>query len=255
VPRARVLLLPLLICALMPSNAHATPTASLHVGFSPDSLGHSTNVEFNVDIAAPAGRIPPPLTELDLRYPRDLGFAISGLGLDTCSQQTLETLGPEYCPADSHMGQGSALAEITIGPEPIEETADVTIVRAPEEQGHIGLLFYATAHSPVTTEIAFPGQLRPATPPADESIQITIPLVASLPEAPYVSIVKLHATFGPRGLTYYEHLHGKLVPYNPQGILLPNKCPHGGFPFSATLGFLNDPHITTRADVPCAPRR
>ena len=251
--RAHPLLLPLLAYALLPSSAHAAPKADLYVSFSPEVLGHSTNVKFNADIPAPAGRVPPPVTELDLRYPRDLGFAVSGLGLDSCSRRTLEKLGPTYCPADSHMGQGSALAEITIGPELIEETAEIAILRAPEEQGHIGLLFYAVAHSFVSTEIAFPGQLLPAAPPADESIHITIPLIESLPEAPDVSIVKLHATFGPRGLTYYEHIHGKLVPYHPEGILLPNKCPHTGFHFSATLRFLNNTHTTTHAAVPCPP--
>jgi hypothetical protein len=151
------------------------------------------------------------------------------------------------------MGQGSALAEITIGPELIGETAEMTIVRAPEEHGHIGLLFYAAAHTFVSTEIAFPGQLLPAAPPADESIHITIPLVASLPEAPDVSIVKLHATFGPRGLTYYEHLHGQLVPYHPEGILLTQQMPTHGFCFSATLRFLNNTNTTTHTAVPCPP--
>jgi Squalene/phytoene synthase len=37
-------------------------------------------------------------------------------------------------------------------------------------------------------------------------IHIDVPLVPSLPEAPDVSVVRTHATLGPRGLTYYEHV-------------------------------------------------
>jgi hypothetical protein len=36
------------------------------------------------------------------------------------------------------------------------------------------------------------------------------------------------------GLTYYDNIHGRFIPYSPRGILPPNKCRRGGFPFSAT---------------------
>jgi len=251
VRRARDLLAPLLACALAPASAYAAPTAHLHVAFNPDQLGASTNVAFDIRIDASPGRTPPPLTQLALHYPRDLGLAVSGLGLDTCSQQTLEALGPQRCPANSHMGQGSALAEIQFGQEVVPETAELSIVRAPEQGGHIGLLFYAYARAPVSTEVAFPGQLLPAPPPHDESINITVPLVPALPEGPDVALVALHASFGPRGLTYYERVHGRLVAYHPQGILLPRICPHRGFAFNATVGFLDGSHSTASTRVPC----
>ncbi|HTU79251.1 MAG TPA: hypothetical protein VMF09_10880 [Solirubrobacteraceae bacterium] len=244
----------LVVCLGLAGPAQAAPSAKLRVTFSPDRLGDTTNVEFDVDIAAPAGRVPPPLTRLQLRYPRELGFAISGLGLETCTQQRLEAFGPASCPADSHMGKGSALAEVPFGPEIARETAEVAILRAPEDKGHIGLLFFADAHWPVSTEVAFPGVLLPAPPPQDESIAITVPLVPSLPEGPDVAIVELHARLGPRGLTYYEHTHGKLLAYHPEGILLPKRCPKGGFAFTATLTFHDAGRTHIAASVPCAAR-
>jgi hypothetical protein len=78
-----------------------------------------------------------------------------------------------------------------------------------------------------------------------------VPLVPSLPEAPDVAVVQLHATFGPKDLTYYEREHGKLVAYHPKGILLPNTCPHGGFAFSASFTFLDGSHTTAQTRVPC----
>jgi len=248
VRRTRNLLAPLLACACLPATAHAA-TTRLHVSFNPERLGQGTTVEISVAIAAPTGHVPSPLTELDVSYPNDLGFDVSGLGLATCPQTTLEALGPKDCPADSHMGHGNALAEIPIGPDIIQETAEVTIVRAPQE-GQLALLFYANGETPVSAPIIFSGLLLQGTG-SNESIHINVPLVESLPEAPDVAVVQLRATLGPNGLTYYEHLHGHLVPYQPQGVLLPNKCPHKGFAFNATFAFLDGSHATANAIVPC----
>jgi hypothetical protein len=242
----------LLALLALSTRAQAKQSADLRVSFAPYQLGRSTNVGFDLNINAPAGHVPSPLTGLELHYPRQLGFAVSGLGLEACPPRRLQTLGPEECPANSHMGRGSAVAEVPFGPEIFHETAEVAILRAPEHEGHIGLLFYAKAVEPVSAQIAFPGALLPAAPPRQESIAITVPLVSGLPGGPDVAIVQLHASFGPRGLTYYERTHGKLIAYHPQGILLPNKCPKGGFPFSAALTFLDGSHAQAHTAVPCA---
>jgi hypothetical protein len=238
-----------LACACLPATAHAAQSARLHVAFTPERLGQATTVEFAIQIAAVADRAPSPLTELDLSYPSNLGIAVSGLGLTTCSKTRLEDHGPEGCPADSLMGHGGALAEIPIGPETVHETAEVTIVRAPAKDGHLALLFYADAAEPVSEQIIFPGTLFPA--PGLGSLHILVPLVPSLPGGPNAAIVKLHATLGPRGITYHERIHGKVVDYHPNGILLPDRCPPGGFPFAASFTFEDGSHATASTVVPC----
>jgi hypothetical protein len=251
VRRAGNLLAPVLACVCLPGVANASQSASLQVRFIPERLGQGTTVELSAQIAAPAGRVPSPLTELDVRYPRELGFAVSGLGLATCSQARIETDGPEACPAESWMGHGSALAEIPTSQEVVQETADLAIVRAPNQGGHLALLFYASGATPVSAEFAFPGLLLAGPDQGHESINISVPLVLGLPGSPDVSVVGLHATLGPRGLVYYEHVHGKLVAYKPQGILLPNHCPRGGFAFAAEFAFQDGGHTSARTTVPC----
>jgi hypothetical protein len=252
VRRTRHVLILLLACAyLLPTAAHAAQSASLHVTFTPERLGQSTSMRFGVQITAPAGRVPPPLTELDVRYPSDLGLAASGLGLTTCSEATVQALGPAGCPADSRMGHGKALAEIPFGPDIIQETAAVNILRAPEQAGQLAMFFYATGVTPVDTQIVLPALLRPGPAPSNEDIRIDVPLVPSLPTAPDVAVVALHATLGPQGLTYYERVHGEPVAYHPRGILLPHKCPRKGFAFSASLTFLDGSHANAETSVPC----
>ena len=250
-----LILAALALCAYLPAAAHAAPAAKLHVSFVPYRLGQSTTLEFNAQITAPNGRVPPPLTELDVRYPSSLGVAVGELGLATCTKHRLETLGAEGCPADSRMGEGSATAEIPIGPDILRETARVAILRAPEQEGHLALLFYATGETPVFAQIPFSGLLLPSPPPYGASIHIDVPLVPSLPGGPDVAVVHLHATLGPLGLTYYEDVQGKRVAYIPRGILLPHKCPHGGFAFSATFAFLDDSRTDARTSVPCSAKR
>lgn len=169
---------------------------------------------------------------------------------------TLEDLGPPGCPADSWIGLGSALAEIPVGPEIIRESAEVAIVRAPRQDGQYALLFYASAETPVNAQLVFPGQLLPAPNHARlhtnrARLHIDVPLVPSLPEGPNVAIVALHATLGPRGLTYHERVAGKLISYHPTGILLPAHCPPAGFPFTATLTFEDHSHASSSTTVPC----
>lgn len=235
--------------------AHATQSASLQATLKPESLGHATTVGFAFQIHAPKGQVPPPLTQVDVNYPGNLGIALSELGLASCSPTTLETSGPEGCPANSLMGYGTAIAEIPIGPDIQDESADITLIRTSTQQEHLALLFYANALSPISAQLIFPGLLLPTTAPFGGRINIGIPLVPTLPEAPDVAVIKLTATLGPEHLTYYEHRHGHNIPYNPKGILLPNTCPHGGFPFSATFTFLDGTHADAHTNVPCPRHR
>jgi hypothetical protein len=235
--------------AWLPAAARTAPSARLHVALTPEHLGQATSMTVSLDIATPTDVVPPALTEVDLLDP-DIGIAVSGLGLSTCSRARLETSGPQGCPPDSWMGHGSALAEIPIGPTLLHEEANVAIVRAPEEDGHLALLFYASGEAPAIAQVIFPGLLLPA--PRGERIQIEMPLVPSFPGAPDVAFVKLSVTLGPDGLTYYERVRGRLVRYRPSGVLLPDSCPRGGFPFAASLTFADGSHASTATAVPCA---
>jgi hypothetical protein len=206
---------------------------------------------FGFQITTASGEIPPPLSSINLFYPTQLGIATSGLGLDSCPFQTLQATGPEGCPIDSLAGSGNALVEIPIGPEIIEETAHITFIAGPLQNGHLTFLIYASGVAPIDAQIILPTLLLPATAPFGGRLHLNVPLVPSLPEGPDAAVVNLHSTLGPLGLTYYEHAHGKTIPYRPKGILLPNTCPHGGFPLAATFTFFNGSHTHAATTIPC----
>jgi len=243
------------VCPLAaPPVARATPSARLGASFTPERLGGRTTLGFEFQILAPAGQVPPALTAVDLSYPNYLGFALSGLGLATCTGETLQAFGPSRCPANSVMGYGHALAEIALGPAIVTETAPITILRALDQQGHFALLFYAAGNVPLDAHVTFPGLLYPAPAPYGGSVDISVPLVPSIPGAPDVAVVRLRATIGPRGVAYYEQADGTTLAYRPPGMLLPRGCPPGGFPFAAEFHFLDGSQTSARTEVPCPPQ-
>jgi hypothetical protein len=229
------------------SSASAAQTARLSAKFVPERLGAPTSMSVGFQILASTG-IPSPLTGVQLRYPANLGLATSGLGTATCDSATLELSGPAGCPRNSIMGSGEASARFRIGPEVFSESASLGIAAGPAQGGFLGLLVSATGISPVATRIVMSSVLRPG------EIELTVPLVPSLPEGEDVSVVAVHATLG-GNLTYLERRNGRQVSYRPRGISLPRRCPRGGFPFSARFTFLDATHASAQATVRCPARR
>jgi hypothetical protein len=251
-----VLLLAVCAFALVASTVcEGAQSVKLHVGLAPERLGEGTTIEFGFQIAAPTGQVPAALTGLSLSYPSHFGIATSGLGLETCSPRVLEELGPKGCPVNSWMGYGTALAEVQIGPEILQEHATTSVFMGPIENETISLIFWAGGVSPVSAEIVFPGLLLPAPAPFGGDLAITIPLVEGLPGGPDVAVVRLRATIGPRRLTYRQRIHGKRVGYRPPGIILPPRCPRDGFLFVAGFTFQDNTTATARSRVPCPPTR
>jgi hypothetical protein len=248
----------LCVLALLPAPvaASASTRARLFASFSPNRLGGRTTLNFGFSLSAPPGQVPPPLTQIQLRYPGNLGIDLSGLGLATCTAQILIASGPHACPPDSVMGHGVVRTGIVLGSTIITENAPITILRAPyAHESNLALLFYAEGTEPVSTDTVFSGLLVPAPMPFGGQVNIGVPLVETLPGAPYISVIHLHATLGPHGVTYYERVAGVILAYKPLGILLPPRCPRGGFQFSAEFSFENGSHLGAHTAVRCSPRR
>ena len=114
----------------------------------------------------------------------------------------------------------------------------------PSQNGYLKLLISASGAYPVAARIVMSTLLLPG------QLQINVPLVAGLPEGPDVAVVRVNVTIG-GNLTYYERSHGKKVAYRLQGILLPRRCPAGGFRFRANFSFLDGSHAQSQTVVRC----
>jgi hypothetical protein len=227
--------------------------ANLSAAFVPDRLGGRTTLEFAFTLEAPPGEVPSPLTQIELRYPANLGILLSHLGVEVCTADALEASGPRGCPPNSVMGYGVVRTGVRLGNTIITENAPITVFRAPTQEGLINLIFYAEGTQPVVTDIIFSGVLLPAPLPFGGRVSIGVPLVQTLPGAPYVSVFHLRATIGPRRVTYYEKVGGQVLAYKPAGIVLPPHCPSGGFPFAAAFTFSDGGGAFARTFAGCPP--
>ncbi|HEY7951555.1 MAG TPA: hypothetical protein VID70_01115 [Solirubrobacteraceae bacterium] len=234
--------------------ARATQTAKLTAGFSPYRLGHSTTVKLGLEIgvAGESDGLPSPVTRFQMRIPANLELIGSSLGLSICHPEELLANGPDGCAADARLGLGSARIKVPVGPEPVAEAASMEAEMGPPVGEEIGVLLYAEAGSPVAAQLIFPGILAGGT---SQSLSTAVPLIPSLPGAPYISMVSMKLSLGPEGLTYFKTVHGRTVPYRPEGIALPARCPRGGFRFASNLQFADGSSASAKSTVPCPPRR
>jgi hypothetical protein len=232
----------------MPSSASAAQSASITTSFKPLRLGAPTTISLGFAISAPQGEVPSPLTGVDFHYPSNLGISRSELGVVPCAVAELEAHGPSICPPDSRMGSGSAFVEIPVGGEIQTETASIALLAGPSENGFVKLLVAVTGESPVIARIVMPSLL------SSGHLKLTVPLVESLPGAPDVSVVRVHVTLG-GNLTYYERRNGKTIAYRPTSIVLPKRCPDGGFRFSASFRFQDGTQTEAQKIVACPHRR
>jgi hypothetical protein len=253
--RARTFTLALLICGCLPTAAQASQTVALHTSFSPNRLGASTTIGFGFTIASTTGGLPSPLIHVNLHLPRGMNYVTTTLGLAICKPEALIAKGLSGCSPNSRLGYGSAYVEVPFGTGSGHEIPNIQALMGPPRNGNIVVLFYADGRAPVYAQLVFQGELLPGSGPFGGSLDTTIPLIPSVTNGPPVSIISVNSTIGPRHLTYYKHVHGRLVGYHPQGVSVPEKCPRGGFPFFADFTFLDGSTVPAKSNVPCPPRR
>ena len=243
-----------LLALATPASAPAAQTATLHASFSPNRLGASTTIGFSFQLADTDGNIPSPLTGVSLRLPPGINYLSTTLGLAICEPEVLQARGVAGCPPNSLLGSGSALVEVPFGVGAGKEIPDIQAVMGPPANENIVVLFYANGQSPVLAQLVLQAQLIAGTNTMPGRLDTQVPLIASVPGGPPVSILSVKATIGPAGLTYYETRHGHRVAFHPKGVSVPEHCPRGGFAFSARFMFTDGTSADARNTVPC-PRR
>ena len=243
------------VCLLVPAQSPAEQTATLHASFTPDRLGASTTIGFSFNIARVGGGLPAPLTAISLRLPAGINYLSTTLGLAICQPQALLRSGLGGCSPNSRLGFGSAKVEVPFGTGSGRELPNVQALMGPPHNGNIVVLFYANGLEPVYAQIVFAGELIAGSQTLGGSLNAAVPLIASVPAGPPVSIIGAQTSIGPAGLTYYEHVHGRTISFHPKGVSVPDHCPRGGFVFSAQFAFQDGTRAAASSAVPCPKRR
>jgi hypothetical protein len=251
---ARTVALALVGCACCASAVQAAQSVKLRVAFDPDLAGQRTTIELKLRIDGPGDTPPSPMTSLDLRLPPNMGIATTTLGQSNCDPAQLIRAGLDGCSANARIGLGSATAVVPIGERSVQEKVSLNALMGPPVEDRLEVLFYVEGLSPVLTRLVLPSVVQSDSPPFGEQLDTTVPLVQAWPEGPNLALETFNSTIGPLGLTYHHEVHGRSMPYHPQGVRVPETCPPGGYPFAAVLHFEDGSQSTADYGVPCARR-
>jgi hypothetical protein len=173
------------------------------------------------------------------------------LGLATCNAETLFDYGPGGCSPNAVMGTGIARVELPFGSVVLRETAYVTAVMGPPAGNTTVILFYAEGNSPVAAQVVFPDALQSASMPFGILLDVTVPLISTVPGGPDVAVTDFWSTIGPSGIRYVKRVHGKVTTYTPAGLSVPTVCPRTGFTFRGAFAFADGSRVTATSTVPC----
>ena len=229
--------------------ALAENTLVVQERFTPNRLGAPTNLSVTANFASTAPGPPSPVTRLTLYAPA--GLAIDARYADVCTAATLEREGPSGCPPNSRAGFGGGVAVYTLPNETIHERFTIDFFFASSTHGHVTLLAYASATTPTTIELTVVVKEVRAPKPYGLGFSVEVPPIAPIPGVPPASIESAFATFGAANVAYYERVHGKRTLVHLRGLLVPKRCPHGGFPSKATIDFADGTSLTVNPTVPC----
>jgi hypothetical protein len=236
------------LCAASPAWAEETVSIT-EAGFSPDVLGAPTNAFGSATIGSSDLPVPSPITHVDVYGPA--GVTLNLQGSQTCSREALEKVGPQACPANSKAGTGGGEGAYEIAHEIVKEPYTLDFFLADNQPGHVALWIFLKGSRPVSIEIVFPATVITGPPPYGLGFSVEVPLIKVLPEASDASATTAFLRLGAHGATYYRTVHGKRKLFHVKGIILPKRCPRGGWPVASSFSFEDGSTVMAKRTVPC----
>jgi hypothetical protein len=249
--------LPAVVVSL-PAVAVARPTVSVKAKIvpipidpsSPNSptypntgniLGAGAALESELTISGTEyGGYPSPVTGIVVELPA--GTKLHPQGFATCPLATLESHEVQKCPKKSVAGsKGEVLGVVSFGGTRVQEKLTLQAFFAPGGK----LAFFAEGTTPASIEILTTGGFTTAPPPFGPKFSAAVPLVITVPEAPYGSALSI------KGIIGAAYKQGKkLISYG----TVPKTCPKGGFKGKVEVTFLSGETVTDEPTVPCPKR-
>ena len=213
-------------------------------------LGAGAAVHAEVHISGTEyGGFPPPLIGVTTFLPR--GVKLHPEGFPTCPAKViLEEAEPRKCPKGSRAGPvGKVDGIVAFGETRVKESAELSSYFAPGG----GFEFFTDGHSPVSLEIPTSARVtnRNGGGGFGPKLIAQIPLVSTVPGAPYASVESIDITVGAaRRKGHKTFYYGRV----------PKTCPKGGFAVRAELTFAEEGDLSKPETVkvnfkaPCPPK-
>jgi hypothetical protein len=215
-------------------------SATLATNLSPDRLGAKGALTLAFHYSGGEAAVPSPVRRSVLRFPVGLGIEIPHLL--SCPTARLRAFGARACPRQSLLGHGHALAEAQAGSQVIDEDISLWLFLGPFHNLDPTLEILAQGYTPFDERVVLTGTVVPDKPPYGEDLILSVPAIPTLPLEPDASIVTMSLTVGsvrPRD------------PRNANTVVVPSRCPAGGFPFAAAFTYADGAGGETLSKAPC----
>jgi hypothetical protein len=216
---ATIALLPALSAPALAAN-----TATISASVSPDRLGAKGALSVAIHLSGDQLGLPTPLRHAVVRFPAGMSLEIPHLR--SCSIARLQNVGASECPRQSKLGEGRALVETHPGSETIAENVELSAFLGPPHHLQPTLALLGEGTTPLTVRLVVSGAVLADRAPYGEKLVMSIPPIPTVPLEPDASIVDLSLTVGSKRHTPAAN-----------AILVPRRCPAGGFPFAAEFGY------------------
>ncbi len=219
-----------------PAQTSATITPSL----SPDRPGARAALTFTIRYAGGESGVPSPVRRSVVRFPSGLTLDIPSLR--SCTAARLLARGPGGCPAQSVIGHGHALAEVRAGSQTLTEDVTLWAFIGPPRNSGPTLELLGQGNSPVQERVVVTGTVLPDRAPYGEELVVPVPPIPTLPLEPDTSTVSFSLTIGARA---------RRRAHNANTVVVPARCPAGGFPFAAEFTYADGSTGSAFATDPC----
>jgi hypothetical protein len=250
-PKIRIVFAVLLVgaCLILPAVAWAIQTLTVHASFTPDELGAPANLSLTAKLVSSTGAPPSPISRFTLYAPAGMEVDVRGAG--ACAQTTLETMGPSGCPADSRAGFGGGMGVFELAKETIHAPYTLDFFFASPEGGRLRLLVYASVLAPAGVQFVIVAKQVPAPKPYGLGFSVEVPPISTFPGASDASVESVFATLGGANVAYYKTVRGKRRLVHLRGMVVPKRCPSGGFQSKGTVDFADGTTLTVTPTIPC----
>jgi hypothetical protein len=233
-------LMALIVYTALVAAAQAQTFATLTAVLSPDRLDAKAALTLTIRYSGGELGIPSPVRRAVLRFPA--GLALDIPSLRSCSAASLEARGVHGCPTQSQIGAGQALVEANLGAQRITEDVALQLFLGPPRNLQPTFEILGQGYTPISQQVLLTATTLPDRPPYGEKLMMSIPPIPTLPTEHDASIASFSLTIGagkqPRGHTANR-------------VLVPNRCPAGGFPFAARFTYVDGSTGNALAKVPC----
>jgi hypothetical protein len=242
-------LLSCLLALAIPTAAQAEEIVNIKASFTPDALGVPTNVFGSATIGSTNTPLPSPPTKIVVLGPAGLALNLEGTGI--CNKAKLENIGTSACPANSRAGFGGGIGAFELAKEITHEAFTLDFFLGSNRPGHVVLLIYLNAVTPVSVQLVFTAPIVQEPKPYGLGFSVEVPPIHSVPGATDATALSTFITLGAKNVAYFKKVHGKRKLFHVKGILVPKTCPRGGWPVASQFSFEDGSTVTSKSTIPC----